>query len=312
MKVLVTGGAGFIGSHVAKALLNEGHDVVIMDNLNSYYSPAQKRRNIPKEAKFVEGDIRNKSDICQAVEGGVDVVCHMAAMAGVGYSLDNPMTYYENNIIGSLNLFLESGCHNIVYASSSSVYGDSTTRFSEEDACNVQISPYASSKKGLEVMATSLSHVYGWKMIGLRFFTVYGPRGRPDMAPYKFVSKVAKGETINQHGDGTTLRDYTFISDIVSGVVASIKQVSSLPPRTHTIYNLGNGKPVKLVDFIATVEKVVGKKAIINVVDEKLGDVKVTNADVSKASRELGYCPVVDIESGITMLWNWYREAITE
>jgi UDP-glucuronate 4-epimerase len=244
-------------------------------------------------------------------EGRPDYVCHLAARAGVRPSINDPYIYVHSNIEGTtrlLDLARLYRVRNFVYASSSSVYGSSGKEvLSEEDVVDKPVSPYAATKKACELLAYTFHHLYGLNVTGLRFFTVYGPRGRPDMAPYKFIERVYNGEPIQQYGDGNTSRDYTYISDIVDGVVRSIDR-----PMGYQVFNLGNGRPRLLKDFIALVEDCVGKKAIIEMLPEQPGDVSHTCADISKAQRDLGYNPCVPFEEGINLTSIWYMNACKE
>ncbi|CAB1118912.1 unnamed protein product [Ectocarpus sp. CCAP 1310/34] len=313
--VLVTGAAGFIGSWVADTLLARGDDVVIVDEVNSYYDVRTKRSNIamllekygPNRVKFFEGDLCDAPFITRIFETeGVEWVVHMAARAGVRPSIEDPFVYVHSNVEATTRLLELSRLHGVksfVFASSSSVYGGSQKEvFSEKDVVDFPVSPYAATKKSCELMAHTYSHLYGLNIAGLRFFTVYGPRGRPDMAPYKFIDLVARGQEIMQFGDGSTSRDYTYISDIVDGVVRSLDR-----PAGYQIYNLGNGSPVSLSSFIKLVEKSVGTPAKIRVCPEQPGDVPRTCADISKARAMLGYNPSVAFADGIGKTVDWYQ-----
>lgn len=319
-KVLVTGGAGFIGSHVADYLLERGDDVVIIDEMNDYYDVSIKETNLRLLTEKY-GDKRVKiyrGDICDAdlMDNIFDVerpewVCHMAARAGVRPSIQDPFVYIHSNIKGTTQLMELShkyGVKNFVFASSSSVYGGSkSTYFSEDEAVDNPVSPYAATKKACELMAYTYHHLYNLNVTGLRFFTVYGPRGRPDMAPFKFIDRVSRGVQIQQFGDGTSSRDYTYISDIVDGVVRAIDR-----PHPYQIFNLGKGAGTSLKDFIRLVEKHTGKKANKVILPDQPGDVPYTCADVSKAERLLGYRSKVSFEDGIQMTAKWYQQAFAE
>jgi len=319
-KVLVTGGAGFIGSHVAEHLLARGDDVVIIDEMNDYYDVSIKETNL-RLLKEAYGDDRVKiyrGDICD--ETLMDVifdqerpqwVCHMAARAGVRPSIQDPFVYIHSNIRGTtllMELSHKYGVKNFVFASSSSVYGgSSSTYFSEDEAVDHPVSPYAATKKACELMAFTYHHLCKLNVSGLRFFTVYGPRGRPDMAPFKFIDRVSRGVQIQQFGDGTSSRDYTYISDIVDGVVRSIDR-----PYPYQIFNLGKGDGTSLKDFIRLVEKYTGKEANKVILPDQPGDVPYTCADVSKAQRLLGYRSKVTFEEGIKMTTKWYQQAYAD
>lgn len=311
MKVLVTGVAGFIGSHTAKRLLEDGFEVVGIDNINDYYSQAIKRRNIEPflanpNFKFCEGDICDLPFLEKIFqEEKIAKVCHLAARAGVRPSIADPFLYEKVNILGTLNLLEMARQHaieNFVFASSSSVYGESNkTPFSEDQPTDQPISPYAATKKANENFAYTYSHLYGLPCVGLRFFTVYGPSGRPDMAPFLFTKAIFAGETIKQFGDGTSRRDYTYIDDIVAGVVAALDLKTKFE-----IINLGCGNPVILKDFIALMGKLLGKQVNIQVLPMQQGDVSQTFADISKARRLLGYAPKTSFEEGMKVFVEWF------
>jgi UDP-glucuronate 4-epimerase len=312
--VLMTGGAGFIGSHVSEYLLKRGDKVIVVDEMNDYYDVRLKKANLDQLRKF-EGCSVYRGDICD-VDFMSEVfererpthVCHLAARAGVRPSIVDPYIYVHSNVEGTtrlLDLARQYSCKNFVYASSSSVYGCSTNAvLSESDIVEKPVSPYAATKKACELFAYTFHHLYGLNCTGLRFFTVYGPRGRPDMAPFKFIDRVYKGDSIQQYGDGSTSRDYTYIDDIVEGVVASIDK-----PLGCEVINLGNGRPFQLSAFISLVEKSVGKKAVIEVLPCQPGDVDRTCADISKAQSMLGYSPKVPFEEGIRRTAEWYISA---
>lgn len=321
--MLLTGGAGFIGCHTAEALLSRGDFVVIVDNMNDYYDPAIKVANIEYlhkkfgetgRLKFVQGDISNRELMRDVFESEqVNLVCHLAARAGVRASIDDPFTYLEANITGTMVLLEEAKLSNgrvtnFVYASSSSVYGnDLEIPFAEFDPTDRPISPYAATKKACEVLAYTYSHLYGLPCSGLRFFTVYGPRGRPDMAIFKFIDKIYNGRTIDRYGDGSTLRDYTFVEDIVAGIVSALDT-----PRAYELYNLGNGNPVLLSRMIEIIEDALGIKAKINILPAQAGDVDMTCADISKSKSLLGYNPKTPLEKGLRKTVDWYlKEYLT-
>jgi UDP-glucuronate 4-epimerase len=317
-KVLVTGGAGFIGSHVAEALLARGDDVVIVDEMNDYYDVRIKQQNLDllreaypdeKRLKIYLGDICDEDLMLRLFETEQpDWVCHMAARAGVRPSIQDPYVYIHSNIKGTTHLMELSakfGVKNFVFASSSSVYGGSkSTFFSEEEVVDNPVSPYAASKKACELLAYTYHHLYKLNTTALRFFTVYGPRGRPDMAPFKFIDRVSRGVEIQQFGDGSSSRDYTYISDIVDGVVRAIDR-----PHPYEVFNLGKGSGTSLKEFIDLVQKYVGRKAVIRVLPDQPGDVPYTCADVSKAYELLGYKSKVSFEEGIRRTAGWYKKA---
>jgi UDP-glucuronate 4-epimerase len=315
MNILVTGAAGFIGSHVAEALLARGDEVVGLDNFNDYYNPARKWANVEaalsqSNYRLIEGDVRDGALLAELFDRrGFDKVCHIAAMAGVRTSIEQPELYESVNVRGTLNMLEQARQHGVktfVFASSSSVYGaNNPVPFREDAVVTCPISPYAATKVAKEVLAYTYHHLYGLHCTGLRFFTVYGPRGRPDMAPYLFTKWIAEGRPLRQFGDGSSRRDYTYITDIVSGVVAALD--ADLP---YEVINLGRGETIRLSDFIRLVEGVVGKPA--NIVQEppKPGDVPVTHADINKARRLLAYNPNISVEEGIGRFWAWYQREV--
>mmetsp|Transcript_51188 Transcript_51188/g.76476 ORF Transcript_51188/g.76476 Transcript_51188/m.76476 type:complete len:402 (-) Transcript_51188:566-1771(-) len=316
-KVLVTGGAGFIGSHVADHLLARGDDVVIVDEINDYYDTSIKHSNLRMlKSKYGSDRVKvYKGDICDGdlmeslfEQERPEWVCHMAARAGVRPSIQDPFVYIHSNIEGTTRLMELShkyGVRNFVFASSSSVYGGSkSTFFSEEEAVEHPVSPYAASKKACELLAYTYHHLYNLNVTGLRFFTVYGPRGRPDMAPFKFIDRVSRGVEIQQFGDGSSSRDYTYISDIVDGIVRAIDR-----PYPYEVFNLGKGSGTALKQFIDLVQKHVGKDAVVKVMPDQPGDVPYTCADVTKAHNLLGYKSKVPFEEGIRRTAKWYKDA---
>ncbi len=306
MKILVTGAAGFIGSHSAKALLARGDTVYGIDNFNDYYEVAQKEKNAVGLNIF-RVDIGNEVAINQIfAEIKPDVLLHLAARAGVRASIADPELYHEVNVVGT-NILLEAcrrhSVNRIVFASSSSVYGNQKkTPFSETDETENPISPYAATKRAAENLCYSYSKMYGLKINVLRFFTVYGPNGRPDMAPLMFTKAIDAGETIKRFGDGSSKRDYTFIDDIVSGILSAVDN-----PFDFEIINLGNNKPEELRTLISTIEKNLGKTAIIEELPMQAGDVEMTFADIGKAERLLNYSPKTTLEQGIEKLIKWYK-----
>jgi len=317
-KVLVTGGAGFIGSNVAEYLLSRGDDVVIIDEMNDYYDVNIKESNLrllqesyPEDGrlKIYRGDICDQELMERLFETEQPKwVCHMAARAGVRPSIQDPFVYIHSNIKGTTQLMELShrfGVENFVFASSSSVYGGSkSTFFSEDENVDNPVSPYAASKKACELLAYTYHHLYNLNISGLRFFTVYGPRGRPDMAPFKFIDRVSRGVEMQQYGDGSSSRDYTYISDIVDGVVRAIDR-----RHKYEVFNLGKGEGTSLKEFIDLVQKHVGKKAIIRVLPDQPGDVPYTCADVTKAYEYLGYKSMISFEDGIKRTADWYKAA---
>lgn len=313
MKILVTGCAGFIGSHVSEALLKRGDSVIGVDNLNDYYDVKFKKQNLEILKKY-PGFTFYKEDICNYKamkkifeKEKPEKVVHLAARAGVRPSIENPLLYEEVNVKGTLNLLELAKEHKVksfVSASSSSVYGNQKKiPFSETDNVDNPISPYAATKKAGELLCHAYHHLFNMKITCLRFFTVYGPRGRPDMAPYMFVRNVMAGTPIKKFGDGKSRRDYTFITDIVKGVIAAADNELEFE-----IINLGNNKPVELNKFISIVENLTGKKAVINSLPMQPGDVDTTYADIRKAKKLLGYNPETSFEEGMKQLVEWYKE----
>lgn len=315
MNILLTGAAGFIGSHVADALLARGDDVTDLDNFNDYYDPARKRANVKPALshpcyRLVEGDVRDERLLVDLfTHEHFDKVCHIANMAGVRYSIQHPELYESVNVRGTLNLLEQArqrGIQNFVFASSSSVYGaDTPIPFREDTPVNRPISPYAATKVAQEVLAYTYHHLYGLHCTGLRFFTVYGPRGRPDMAPYLFTRWIAEGQPVRQFGDGSSQRDYTFIADIVAGVLAALD--ADLP---YELINLGRGETITLTDFIHVVEEIVGRPALIVPEPPQPGDVPITCADITKAHDLLDYDPTTSVAEGMSRFWEWYQVEI--
>lgn len=313
MKILITGAAGFIGSHTADALLKRGDTVIAVDNFNTYYSPKDKKSNM-EPAKKHKNYTQYTKDILD-MEGMKaifrqempDKVIHLAARAGVRPSLEDPQLYVDVNVKGLVNMLelsREFKVKNFVFGSSSSVYGaNKKVPFSETDAVNSPISPYAASKRAGELMCATYHHLYHLNISCMRFFTVYGPRGRPDMAPYKFTKAIMEGKEITMYGDGTTKRDYTYVDDIVSGIIAGLDK-----NHPFEIFNLGNSKTVSLKDFIATIESAVGKKAKIKKMPLQPGDVTITYADLTKSRKMLGYDPKTSIDEGIRNFVEWYTK----
>jgi UDP-glucuronate 4-epimerase len=311
MKVLLTGGAGFIGSNFVDLLLAEGHIVSIFDDFNDFYDPAIKRANIAGFAKDVpvhEADLRDWDAVEKAVrETKPDCIVHLAARAGVRPSIKEPKLYIDTNITGTWHILEAARLHGVprvVSASSSSVYGViKTAPFSEDMLINQTISPYAATKMATEQFCSNYSHLYGLRTISLRFFTVYGPRQRPDLAIHAFTKSIHEGKAINQFGDGTTRRDYTYIDDILQGLRACLTYEGDL----CDVFNLGESQTTTLNELIATIEQSVGKKAIINKMPEQPGDVPLTYANIDKARRLLGYNPHTKIAEGIPKFVEWFH-----
>jgi UDP-glucuronate 4-epimerase len=310
MKILVTGCAGFIGSHVTERLLKEGHEIIGIDNLNEYYDVKQKYHNLEILKKYENFYFKKEDIVTTNIINEVkpDKICHLASMAGVRYSIENPNIYVDVNIGGFINLLeqaIKNNVKNFVYASSSSVYGlNKSVPFSESDKIQSCNSPYAASKRSMEIFANTYNQLYKIPLIGLRFFTVYGPRGRPDMAPYKFLNAISCQKKFDKYGNGDSMRDYTYIDDIVDGVIASLNSEN----KDSEIINLGNSSPISLNKFIETCEKVTSKKANFKQLGDQLGDVPVTFADISKAEKLLNYKPKIGIEEGLTRTYSWLKE----
>ena len=319
--VLVRGGAGFIGSHLCERLLIDGLRVVNIDNFNDYYSPETKRHNILNALnnpnyQLCEGDIRDKDFLDKTfTEYQPDIVVHLAAMAGVQPSLENPKLYYDVNVIGSLQLLTccaEHAVSKFVFASSSSVYGNIQTPFKESDNTDNSISPYASTKKAAEVLCHVFHSINGMSVHCLRFFTVVGPRQRPDLAVHKFVKAINDGYPIQLRGEVSSSRDYTSVYDIVDGVMSSISKVLESNQPEFKVYNLGNSYPVRLDQMLQTIEEVIGKKAIVEYVSHMKGDVDSTYADISLASKELGYSPQRSFLDAVKSFVEWFMESMKE
>ena len=321
---LITGGAGFIGFYLSKALLEKGAKVIGIDNLNDYYEVSLKedRLEILKEFpeyQFVKGDISDKETVFRVFEKFVpQIVVNLAAQAGVRYSIDNPDAYIQSNIVGFFHI-LEACRHfpveHLVFASSSSVYGgNKKVPFSTEDQVDKPVSLYAATKKSNELMAYAYSKLYGIPLTGLRFFTVYGPMGRPDMAYFKFAKKIMAGQPIQIYNNGDMLRDFTYIDDIVTGV----ENILCNPPETdengaaYKIYNIGNNQPEKLMDYIAVLEKCLGREAKKEFLPMQLGDVYETYADVSELMKDYGFKPSTSIEEGLSRFAEWFLKYYTK
>ena len=311
--ILVTGGAGFIGSHLTRRLLDRGDRVTILDDFNDFYDPARKRANVARVAdrdgfSLVEGDIRD-ADLVEKLfrDHQFDAVVHLAARAGVRPSLKEPILYEDTNCIGTLRL-LEAARHNgpdtFIFGSSSSVYGiNQKVPFAEDDEVNQPISPYATTKRAGELLCYNYHHLYDLNIACLRFFTVYGPAQRPEMAIHKFTDLLARGEEIPMYGDGSSRRDYTYIDDIIDGVVASLDLA---PP--FEILNLGGAETTALADLVRMIAEELGVEHRIQYLPDQPGDVPITYADVRKAGRVLGYSPRVSIREGVRRFVEWYRE----
>jgi UDP-glucuronate 4-epimerase len=336
MKVLVTGAAGFIGFNVAKKLLERGDDVVGFDNVNDYYDPALKEarldvlKNTAEHVQgsfiFIRANLADKTIVDQCFQDhSFDRVIHLAAQAGVRYSLENPSSYVESNLIAFTNIL--EACRyaktpHLTYASTSSVYGANTTMpFSEKHGVNHPVQFYAATKRANELMAHSYSHLFNLPTTGLRFFTVYGPWGRPDMALFKFTKNIIEGHSIPVFNHGNHTRDFTFISDIVEGVIRSSDQIAQPDPNWDSkspdpstsyapfrIFNIGNNNPVKLIEYIHAIEKALGKEAILELLPLQPGDVPDTFADSTALENMVGYKPSVSVDEGVKQFVDWYRD----
>jgi UDP-glucuronate 4-epimerase len=317
MRILLTGGAGFIGSHLAERLLRQDHTLEIIDDLNDYYSPVLKRGNLDQirragQYRFHQTDIRD----IEAVGGIVaafepEAIVHLAARAGVRPSLEQPLLYEQVNVaatIGLLEAARAHGCGKIVFASSSSIYGIANqVPFREDDTNNLPISPYAATKLAGEKICFTYSHLYGLNIVCLRFFTVFGPRQRPDLAIRKFVERIRLGQPIPVFGDGSAGRDYTFVDDTVDGIVRALHHDTR-----YDVFNLGNSHPVSLSGMIAAIEEAVGRKAVIDRQPLQPGDVPITYADIGKARRLLGYDPATPFRDGIAAFVAWMDQQARE
>ncbi len=316
MTILVTGAAGFIGFHVARALLRRGERVLGLDNLSPYYDPGLKQARLARLSEepaftFTALDLSRREEVSEfgRRHPEIDRIVHLAAQAGVRHSLEHPFDYVDANVTGHLAI-LELGRHlprleNLVYASSSSVYGaNSRLPFSTSDRTDDPVSLYAATKKAGEMMATSYARLFGLKAVGLRFFTVYGPWGRPDMSAFLFTRAILEGKPIQVFNNGDMRRDFTYIDDIVQGVVAALDR----PAPGHRVYNLGNNRAEPLLRFIEVIETALGRKAIVELKPMQKGDVKETFADIEDTSRDLGFRPTTPIDIGIPRFVEWYRE----
>ena len=317
MNIFITGGAGFIGSNLTDALLKQKHNVVCLDNFDDFYDPAIKRSNIrqalnSQDYLLIEGDIRDGSLLGKIfLEHPIDFVIHLAAKAGVRPSLSNPGLYYDVNLIGTLSI-LEAmkkfNVHKMIMASSSSIYGDSEKMpFSEIDPVDKPLSPYAASKKAAELLCYTYSTLYQFDIFCMRFFTVYGPRQRPEMAIHQFVRKILNSDKIYLYGDGSSRRDYTYVDDIVQGLVNALDRLNG-----YEIINLGESQPIALRDLISNIESILNRKAIIEWEPGQPGDTKVTFADISKAQRLLNYHPEFSFENGLKNFVEWFLANSTD
>ena len=318
MKILITGAAGFVGFHTARRLLGLGHEVVGVDNLNNYYDVRLKEARLGQLAgapgfSFFKLDLADRDGVSRLFKSNAfDAVIHLGAQAGVRYSLENPFAYTDSNVTGTLSILegcRSSGIRDLIYASSSSVYGANKRQpFSTSDRVDSPISLYAATKKANEVMCYSYAHLYGIRITGLRFFTVYGPWGRPDMAYFKFAEAILSGKPIDVYNNGDMSRDFTYIDDIVDGIQAL---VCAPPPfdagaAPHRVYNLGNNRPERLLDMITMLEAELGATATKNFLPMQPGDVQSTYADITASSADFGYSPRTSLEEGLARFAKWF------
>jgi len=310
VRILVTGGAGFIGSHLVECLLAAGHTVVILDDFNDFYDPQTKHANIAGLARDVtvyHVDLRDGESVRNLFHREkVDAIAHLAARAGVRPSIQQPRLYYDTNVTGTLHLLEAArvtGVERFVFASSSSVYGASKRiPFSEDEHLTQTLSPYAATKIAGEFLCSTYSHLYNLRVVALRYFTVYGPRQRPDLAVHQFTRRIYAGQPIDQFGDGSTRRDYTYIDDVIQGTMAALQYEGSL----FDIFNLGENDTIQLKDLIAAIENALGKKAKINQLPEQPGDMPLTCADISKARKLLCYKPTTRLNDGLPRFIEWF------
>lgn len=330
--ILVTGAAGFIGSHAVEALVKRGDQVIGLDNLNDYYDPIRKERNLrevtehaktgewPGTFQFLKGDIRDRELVGHLFsDHRFDAVVHLAAMAGVRVSIDDPALYYDVNVMGTMALLdacvgrigsqgKHSSSPTFVFASTSSVYGNTKTiPFVPEDSCDKPLAPYAASKRASELLGYTYHHLYGLDCTVFRFFTVYGPRGRPDMMAYKVLDNIFTGLEVPLYNNGNMHRDWTYVEDIVSGLVAAVDR-----PMGYEILNLGRGEPVLLVDFVKGIEQLTGRQAQLIPAPMLDADIAYTFADISKTRRLLGYDPQTSVPEGVGKFWVWYQSEILQ
>jgi UDP-glucuronate 4-epimerase len=317
MRTIVTGGAGFIGSHLVDRFLAEGAEVIVVDNFDPFYARRTKEYNLASarrspRCRLVELDIRDAAAAKSLVsQVRPDAIIHLAARAGVRPSIEDPALYADVNVLGTVH-WLEAASKleprpRFVYASSSSVYGDRhDAPFRETDSVDLPISPYAATKKACELLAFTFHHLHSLPVSGLRFFTAYGPRNRPDLAIAKFTQLIDRGEPVPLFGDGTTRRDYTFVGDVVDGIIRAVDRCEG-----HHLYNLGNSNPIVLADLVDAIGSALGKTPIIQHLPEQPGDVRQTYADISRAASELGYAPKTAMAEGLASYIAWYRTAVS-
>ncbi|PYK04905.1 MAG: epimerase [Verrucomicrobia bacterium] len=312
MRILVTGGAGFIGSHLVEKLLAAGHELAILDDFNDFYDPQIKRDNVAAVSKDIlihHVDLRDNAAVRDVFRRDkFETIVHLAARAGVRPSIQYPQLYYDTNVSGTLHLLdaaRATGVERFIFASSSSVYGISkTVPFSEDQHLAQTLSPYAATKIAGEFLCSTFSHLYQMRVVALRYFTVYGPRQRPDLAIHQFTRRIYAGQPVDQFGDGTTRRDYTYIDDVIQGTMAALNYDRS----PFDIFNLGESETIQLKDLIAAIEKALGKKAKVNRLPEQPGDMALTCADISKARKLLGYKPATPFRDGLPRFVDWFLQ----
>jgi UDP-glucuronate 4-epimerase len=313
MRVLVTGGAGFIGSHLVEKLLASGHEVAILDDFNDFYNPKVKHANIAGFARDVtihHVDLRDSESVRNVFHREkVDAIAHLAARAGVRPSIQYPRLYYDTNVTGTLHLLEAArvtGVERFIFASSSSVYGAAKKiPFSENENLSQTFSPYAATKVAGEFLCSTYTHLYNVRVVALRYFTVYGPRQRPDLAIHQFTRRICAGQPIDQFGDGSTRRDYTYIGDVIQGTMAALRYEGPL----FDVFNLGESETIQLKDLIVAIENALGKKAKINRLPEQPGDMPRTCADISKARKLLGYNPTTRLSDGLPRFIDWFLKS---
>jgi len=313
MRILVTGGAGFIGSHLVEKLLAAGHGVAILDDFNDFYDPQIKHANITgfaKDTEIYHVDLRDVASVRNVFQRQkFDAIAHLAARAGVRPSIQHPQLYYDTNVTGTLHLLDAAriaGVERFIFASSSSVYGASkTVPFSEDQRLIQTLSPYAATKIAGEFLCSTYSHLYQMRVVAFRYFTVYGPRQRPDLAIHQFTRRIYAGQPIDQFGNGTTRRDYTYIDDVIQGTIATLKYDGPL----FDIFNLGESETIQLKDLIGAIENALGRKAKINRLPEQPGDMPLTCANISKARKLLGYNPTTRFSDGLPRFVEWFLQS---
>ena len=314
MKIIVTGAAGFVGSHLCEKLLADGDTVIGIDNFDNYYSQTQKRSNLSeclKSSNFTlyEESVTEREKMFEIIRTHrPDAIAHLGGCANVRYSIGKAHLYGQINVLGSINLLdaaVENNVNNFVYASTSSIYGNTTILpFVETDPCNLPLAPYSASRKAIEAFGYSYHNLYNLNFTVLRFFSVYGPRGRPDMMPYIATDKIYNEQTLTLFDAGQMKRDWTYVDDVVDGVIAAIRT-----PLKYEIINLGRGEPVLMADFVHILEDLIGKKAILDCPKAPVGEIKINYANVDKAKKLLGYNPKTDVRTGLEQMWEWFKRA---